>query len=179
MSPFDLDASIERAKRRLGHPGPGRTGRARGRVRSDAGSSRLDPRVVACVHEALSGQDRPAMSRMMRDLVALCREAGLAPPSRATVYKLMGSAPCATRRMGDLPQAVQSALYNLGPDSEVPEHQIAFYCFNYGDARAMSFASGLGWLAIYQALRLPGYRPGSRGIIEAVATTRGIVDGRA
>lgn len=119
------------------------------------------------------------MGRMLGTIEDLCREQGLVPPSRSSVYKIMAVAPCPRRRMGDLPGAVREALYNLEPDSEVPEHQIAFYCFNYGDSRAMSFASGLGWLAIYQALRLPGHRPGSRSLMRAVAAARGIIDGRA
>jgi len=103
-----------------------------------------------------------------------CRKRGLAPPSRATVYKLMARLPCSTRRVADLPVPVRAALYNLSAESEVPGHQVAFYCFNHGDARAVSFAAGLPWLAIYQALRLPGYRKKSRGLAEAVARARGI-----
>ena len=86
----------------------------------------------------------------------------------------MDSLPCPTLRKGDLPRAVQDALYNFEADSEVPAHQVAFCCFNYGDLRAMGFAAGLPWLAIHQALRLPGYRARSRGPVEAVALARGI-----
>jgi hypothetical protein len=74
----------------------------------------------------------------------------------------------------DLPPAVRSALYNFTPDCVVPGHQVAFYCANYGDLRALSFAAGLPWLAIHQALRLPGFRPKSRGPLEAIARARRI-----
>ena len=114
------------------------------------------------------------MAAMLRTVDRRCREQGLTPPSRATLYKLVAGLPTTTYRLGDLPPAVQSALYNLEPDSEVPAHQIAFYCFNYGDLRAMSFAAGLPWLALYQARRLPGFRARSRGLLEAVATARGL-----
>ena len=65
-------------------------------------------------------------------------------------------------------------MYNLGPEAEVPGHQLAFYCFNYGDLPAVSFAAGLPWLALYQARRLPGYRARSRGLIDAVMRVRGV-----
>ena len=114
----------------------------------------------------------------MRETIALiakcCRSKGLKPPSRATIYKLMVSLPGIAYRVGDLPDYVQDALYNLAPESRVPGRQVAYYCFNYGDLRAMSFAAGLPWLALYQALRLRGYHQKSRGPIEAAATTRGI-----
>lgn len=119
------------------------------------------------------------MREMLRDIEDRCTSRGLAPPSRATVYRLMASLACPTYRVGDLPGPVRRALYNLGPGSEVPGHQVAFYCFNYGEIAAVSFASGLPWLALYQALRLPGYRKKSRGLIEAAAAARGIRDGRA
>ncbi len=114
----------------------------------------------------------------MRDLIdrvaGCCRERGLRPPARATIYKLMATLPCPTHRVSDLPDAVRAALYNLAPESEVPAHQLAFYCFNYGDLQAVSFAAGLPWLAIYQARLLPGHRPKSRGLLDAVAKVRGI-----
>lgn len=86
----------------------------------------------------------------------------------------MAKLPLPTRRVGDLPASVQAALYNLTATSDVPEHQIAFHCFNHGDLRAMSYAAGLPWLAIWRALRLRGWRRKSRGPAEAVARVRGI-----
>ena len=114
----------------------------------------------------------------MRETLAriglLCAEAGLPAPSRATIYKLMATLPGKNYRKSELPPAVQSTLYNLVPESDVPGHQLAFYCFNYGDLAAISFAAGLPWLALYQALRMRGYRPKSRGLIESVARVRKI-----
>jgi len=114
------------------------------------------------------------MRRLLGDLEDLCRAKGLDAPSKATVYKLMDTITGPTYRKVNQPGPVQDALYNLDQDSEVPGHQVAFYCFNYGDLGAISFAAGLPWLAIHQALRLPGYRKMSRGLIEAVAAARGI-----
>ena len=73
-----------------------------------------------------------------------------------------------------MPPWVRGALYNFDDESLVPEAQIAFYCFNYGDLRAMSYAAGLPWLALYQAVRTPGWRPKSRGVALAVLRVRGI-----
>ena len=170
MAAFDLDRSLERARRRLG-AAPGLSGRA---PRSDRGSSRLHPEVLAVVVRAVSGPERPRMKDLLAGIRDGCRERGLDPPSRATVYHLMARLPGPTFRVSALPPAVRDALYNLAPDSEVPAHQVAFYCVNYGDTRAVSFAAGLPWLALYQALRLPGHRPKSRGLLEAVARARGI-----
>jgi hypothetical protein len=170
MSSFDLQESLRRARRRLGATGLEAT-RA---PRADRGISRLPPEVLETVAELLSGRERPRMRDLLADLRARCRDRGLQPPARATVYKLMGSLPTPSLRVGSLPAPVQTALYNLDPESEVPAHQVAFYCFNYGDVRAVSYAAGLPWLAIYQALRLPGYRPKSRGLVEAVARVRRI-----
>lgn len=169
MSLFDIEASLEHARRRLNVQRP--TGR---RPRSDRGRSRLDSRVLSIVEEAAGGYERPAMAALMETVARRCREQGLAPPSRATLYKLMARLPTATCRLGDLPPAVRAALYNLEPDSQVPAHQVAFYCFNYGDLRAIAFASGLPWLALYQARRLPGFRAKSRGLLDAVVAARGI-----
>lgn len=170
MSAFDLAASLARAERRLGGAGgpPGR------RARSDRGRSRLDPRVLDIVQNVLSTPERPGMSRALEEIAGRCREAALRPPSRATVYTLLDTMPSGTWRVSRLPRAVRDALYNLDPDGDVPGHQLAFYCFNYGDLSAASFASGLPWLALHQALRLPGFRPRARGLLEAAASVRGI-----
>ena len=114
------------------------------------------------------------MARLLEELGDRCRSHGAERPSRATVYKLLASLPTPVCRLGQLPPAVQAALYNLAPDSEVPAHQVAFYCFNYGDLAAISFASGLPWLALYQALRMPGHRERSLGLLNAVAQVRGV-----
>lgn len=170
MTAFDLAGSLENAKRRLGSRLPSGTRRPR----SDRGRSRLDPRVIEMITRELSGQDPPSMTAMLRHLVDACGRRGLTAPSRATVYKLMARLPTPTYRKGDLPVAVQEALYNFAPASRVPAHQVAFHCFNYGDLAAMSFAAGLPWLALYHALRLPGHRPRCRGLLVAVARARGL-----
>jgi hypothetical protein len=84
----------------------------------------------------------------------------------------MATLPGPLLRVRDLPASVRRALYNLAPESEVPGHQVAFYCFNYGDLAAISFAAGLPWLALHQARRMRGYRMKSRGLVEAVARAR-------
>jgi hypothetical protein len=170
MSFFNLPASFERAEERL--KGVGKTGGRR--PRADYGTLRIDPRVLAVLAEACGGYDRPGMSTLLSNLGATCRAHGLASPSRASVYKLLATLPTRRYAVAALPAAVRDALYNLTDDSEVPAHQLAFYCFNYGDLAAASFAAGLPWLALYQAARLPGYRSRSRGLLEAVMRTRGI-----
>lgn len=167
---FDIGASQEKAIRRLG--AASRTSLRR--PRSDRGSPRIDARVLSLLAEATGGYDRPPMVEILKRVSERCRRDGLKPPSRATVYKLLAALPTPHYRMAQLPAAVRSALYNLGADSDVPAYQVAFYCFNYGDLGAVSFAAGLPWLALYQAQRLRGYRAKSRGLLDAVARVRGI-----
>lgn len=114
------------------------------------------------------------MADVLRQIGERCRKQKLDPPSRATLYKLLLTLPTSSYRLAELPPAVRNALYNLVSDSEVPAHQVAFYCFNYGDLSAISFASGLPWLALYQAQRTPGFRDKSRGLLDAVAQARGL-----
>ena len=170
MSAFDLEKSLESARRRLGEPAE-RSGRV---PRSDRGRLRIAAPVVRIVAEAASGRERPRMGKMLAAIHSRCEAEGLRPPSRATVYVLLDRLPCPAYRKADLPEAARAALYNLDDRTEVPGHQVAFACFNYGDQRAMCFAAGLPWLAIRQALRLPGWRRMSRGPIEAVAKVRRI-----
>ncbi len=170
MSVFDIGASEQRARHRL-QSAPHSGGR---RPRSDRGRSRIDPRVLAVLSAVTAGYDRPSMAAILKRVNEQCRRKRLTPPSRATIYKMLATLPTPRYRVAELPAAVQAALYNLGPDSDVPTHQIAFYCFNYGDVRAMSFAAGLPWLALYQAQRMPGHRPKSRGALHAVALARGV-----
>ena len=169
MSRFDIEESLRRAKRRLGP----RTGMPR-KPRSDRGRSRLHPRVYRIATEELSGLERPPIREIIARLNERCREAGLRAPSRATLYRLMDRIPVPTYGVGDLPEPVRAALYNLDASSRVPGHQLAFYCVNYGDLSAVSFAAGLPWLAIHQALRMPGYRKKSHGLLEAIAKARRI-----
>ena len=169
MSSFNFQASLERAEKRLKST-PRLSGR---RQRSDRGASRIDPRIRGFLAEACGGYDRPAMAAVLAEVTTRCERAGLRPPSRAAAYKLLATLPTPMCRVAELPEAVRHALYNLSSDSRVPAHQVAFYCFNYGDLAAVSFAAGLPWLALYQARRMPGYRARSRGLLEAVAHARG------
>ena len=56
----------------------------------------------------------------------------------------------------------------------VPGHQLAFYLFHHGDTQALSFAAGMPWLELYQANRMRGWRPTSRGLFLAVLRRRRI-----
>ena len=144
------------------------------RPRADRGASRVDRRVLSWLSQATAGYDRPRVADLLARIAERCHNEGRRSPSRATVYKLLGRLPTPKYRLSELPAAVREALYNLGPDSEVPGHQLAFYCFNYGDLQAISFAAGLPWLALYQAQRLSGHRAKSRGLLDAVALVRGL-----
>ena len=114
------------------------------------------------------------MRDLLAELGACCAEAGVRAPSRATVYNRMAAHPTPRLRFADLPAPVQASLYNLEPDAAVPAHQVAYHAFQYGDMRAIGFAAALPWLALYQARRLRGWRPKSRGLLDAVMETRGI-----
>ncbi|MDP3717762.1 MAG: hypothetical protein Q8T13_08385 [Acidobacteriota bacterium] len=169
MSIFDMAATLGRAETRL--KGAAVTGR---RPRSDRGTSRIAPRTLAVLADAVGNYDRPRTADLLSAIDQRCRSESLKCPSRASIYKLLATLPTPTYKVADLPPAVRDALYNLTADSEVPGHQLAFYCFNYGDLAAVSFAAGLPWLALYQAGRLPGFRPRSRGLFEAVMRARGL-----
>ena len=169
MSVLDLDASIRRAEKRLG--------KSVRKVRSDRGRPRLDLGVLECLVEVLGGQEQPSGRELIGELAKRCLDRGLDVPSRATVYKMMRTLVCGTRRMGDLPGPVRAALYNVAEDADVPEHLIVFHCFNHGDVAAISYASGMPWLALYQAARMRGFRARSRGLLRSVLRTRGMRDG--
>ena len=79
-----------------------------------------------------------------------------------------------TYRIPDLPSHVRDALYNLDPEGSVLGHQLVFYALQYGTLRAVSYAAGLPWLDLYQAARLRGWRPQSRGLLDAALLVRGI-----
>jgi hypothetical protein len=113
------------------------------------------------------------MVDLVRDLVAACARRGLPAPARATLYACLGRVEPHRYRVAELPAAARRSLYNLGARARVPGHQLAFYCFNYGDLEAMSFAAGLPWLDLYQAARLGGWRPRSRGLLASVLGVRG------
>ncbi|MBI3182725.1 MAG: hypothetical protein HYZ28_11360 [Myxococcales bacterium] len=114
------------------------------------------------------------MRALEEELRVFCRESGQRAPARGTLYSFMAKAPTRRYEQARLPKAVREALYNVDPKASVPGHQLAFYCFNYGDVSAVSFAAGLPWLALFQAARMRGFRPRSRGLLEAVLRARGI-----
>ena len=135
---------------------------------------RLHPAVIKGLVHAVSGQERLALNNLLADLSKRLGKQGLVPPSRATVYHFLKSAPTPSYAIRTLPIAAQQALYNLDADGCVPGRQLAFYCFNYGSIQAVMFAAGLPWLALYQAARMAGLRPRSRGLLEAVLRARKI-----
>ncbi len=155
-----------------GHSRPPRTS-ARQR-RSDAGRSRLHPRVLTEVRSALLGAERPSISSVVRRVSDRANGLGLRPPSRASVYNLLPRLDGHAYRIPALPTCVRQSLYNLPADGSIPGHQLVFYCFNYGSLAAVSYAAGLPWLDLFQASRLRGWRARSRGLLAAVMRTRGI-----
>jgi hypothetical protein len=114
------------------------------------------------------------MAQISRRLDAVCLAQGLRSPSRASISNSLEKIPGHTFQALRLPPHVCEALYNLAPDANVPGHQLAFYCFNYGSLAAVSYASGLPWLDLYQASFLRGWRPRSRGLFHAAMCARAI-----
>ena len=164
---FDLEKSMKDAALRLS------LARQR-KPRSDAGSTRLDPRVEREIRRLLGGQDRPSIGQVRDELHGYCQRHRLRTPSRATLYNAIPRMPPHTYSIAALPAAVRHALYNLGSRGTVPGHQLAFYAFQHGDTRAMSFAAGLPWLDLVQADKLRGWRPRSHGLLRAVLAARAI-----
>lgn len=73
-----------------------------------------------------------------------------------------------------LPEEVREALINTEPgeDKSITVEAIAFYAFNYGAPRAMTFASGLPLEALRSAEALTGWRPKSHALLQAVIRFR-------
>jgi hypothetical protein len=164
---FDIHDSQQRAKRRLDRTSTRRR-------RSDAGRSRLSPLVLAELRVVALGVDRPRMAATQRHIADFCARHGLRPPSRASLYNALARIEGHAYEVALLPIGVREALYNLAPDAMVPGRQLAFYCFNHGSLTAASYAAGLPWLDLYQAVRLRGWRPRSLGLLRAVMTVRGL-----
>jgi hypothetical protein len=162
---FDLLESQRQAEQRFVRT-------SRRRRRSDAGRSRLAPAVVEELRSLVLGLERPSMAAIRRHLTDWCVSRGLRPPSRASLYNTLPRIPGHVYGVALLSPHVKEALYNLGPDGEVPGHQLAFYCFNYGSLAAVSYAAGLPWLDLYQALYLRGWRPRSLGLLHAAMRVR-------
>jgi hypothetical protein len=168
-SPVDIERVIERAQRRLASAPP--SGRKR---RSDLGKFRIDDQVVEKLRFLLGGQEFPGIQSILLDLKQYCEGEGLSCPSRATIYKFMLKDPGRSYPMAELPAAVHEALYNQSVEAWIPGAQLAFYCFNYGGLPAIHFASSMPWLPLYQAYRMRGWRPMSRGLLRAVLLARRI-----
>lgn len=161
---FDLQASLERAEQRLAP--------RKRRPRSDAGGSRFARPVLEAVRQALAGQAYPNIQALLSDLRNHCSERGLEAPSRASLYQLMKRDPGVPLNIADLPTHVRDALYNLDDAGEISGAHVVFYCFNHGSLQAIQYAAGMPWLFLYQARRLRGWRPRSRGLLDAVLLTR-------
>jgi hypothetical protein len=164
---LDIQESQRRAEAKLGRA-------SRRRRRADAGRSRLPEPVLAVVRRAALGSRRPGMITLRERVAHVCAASGLKPPARATLYNAFDRLEPRRYRASTLPPHALDALYNLAPDAVIPGPQLAFYCFNYGSLAAVSFAAGLPWLDLYQARRLRGWRPRSRGLFDAVMRARGL-----
>ncbi len=84
-------------------------------------------------------------------------------------------APGAALRWESLPAEVKDAFYNLGsppPETRLSAAQVAFHCFNYGEVRALSFASGLPLGSLREASELTGWRPKGLALLRAVLQRR-------
>ncbi len=114
------------------------------------------------------------MVALQRRVAAACDAAGLKAPSRASLYNALSTIDGHAYPVASLPPDVAAALYNLDSTCVVPGRQLAFYCFNYGGLTALTFAAALPWLDLYQARRLRGWRPRSRGLLQAVMRVRGM-----
>jgi hypothetical protein len=114
------------------------------------------------------------MVAIQRRVAAACAASGVKAPSRASLYNAFSTLEGHTYPIASLPPGAAAALYNLDRAGVIPGRQLAFYCFNYGGLSALGFAAAMPWLDLYQASRLRGWRPRSRGLLQAVLRVRGI-----
>jgi hypothetical protein len=164
---FDLNESQRLAEERLARA-------SKRRRRSDAGRPRLHPVILEEMRSLLLGFERPSMSATGSELARRAARHGLRAPSRASLYNAPARTPGHVYETSLLPAQVREVLYNLPEDGQIPGHQLVFYCFNYGPLSAVSYAAGLPWLDLFQASKLRGWRPRSRGLLAAVMRVRGI-----
>lgn len=175
MSAFSLKESIARATQRVAKTGPRS-------VRKDRGASRLPAPVEAELGRLLSTQQRPEMTEVAKALAIFAQVGGHRAPSRATLYNALARVELPSYAWDALPSEVQRSLYNLegaepssaGASGTVKGDLLAFYAFNYGSPRAISYASGLPWLCLWRAERRSGWRPKSHALLVAVMKFRGI-----
>ncbi len=165
-SMFDLTASQRRAELRLRSRSPRKS-------RSDRGRSRLPHEVLTEVQRAAQGFHRPVMARLHRRVAALCARTGRRPPARGSLYNAFDAIEPHCFAIASLPPGIGGLLYNLSPDGALPGPQLVFYCLNYGSLPAFSFAAALPWLDLHQARRMRGWRPRSRGLLDAILAARG------
>lgn len=167
MSALSITQSIARAELRLQK-------RARG-PRSDRGVARIHERAEGELQRLLHTRDKPAINAVAEQLRRYCARAGIAAPSRASVYNAVQRAVAPTFALNELPVTVRDALYNLDLTSHtIGGDQLVFYAFNYGSPTALSFAAALPWLCLVRAADLRGWRPKSRALLQAVRAYRGI-----
>ena len=120
-----------------------------------------------------AGVERPSVADILASLRAYCRKERLRCPSRATIYNAMRRVVPPAYSLDELPEEVRRCLHNVD-GARVPGHQVVFAAFNHGDVRALSFASGMPWACLYRAVSVPGSRPKSRALLQAVLEYRGI-----
>lgn len=164
---FEFGQSQERARAHLERASVRRR-------RADAGRSRLSPLVIEGLRSLLLGTERPPMVTVERAIADVCVWHGQRPPARASLYNELPRIEGHSYEIATLPEHVRQALYNLELRGQIRGAQIAYYCFNYGTLPAVSFAAGLPWLDLYQASCRRGWRPRSRGLLNAVLKVRGI-----
>jgi hypothetical protein len=167
MSDFNLAESLAEARQRL-------SPRSTRSTRADAGRPRMGHKAQEILELLLAGRERPPMRELLSQLAERCQTLGERCPSRATVYSYLPNASGPTYSVQELPAYARASLYNLDDHAAVSGSQLAFYLFNHGDARSLSFAAGMPWLCLLQADRLRGFRPKSHALLRAIMRARGI-----
>lgn len=161
-----LNSSFAKAEKRFG--------KSSLTQRSDRGQSRLPLKVQQKLRQLFLGQERPQMHKLLAKLKDYCELHGLRVPARASVYNYMKICPAHQYAANDLPQDLRNCLYNVDLEQKILGPQLVFYAFHYGNMAAVSQASALPWLDLYQAGQRPAWRARSRGLFHAVLLARGI-----
>ncbi len=121
----------------------------------------------------LARRERPDPAAAFRAIQAFCTRGGLRAPSRASVYAAVDRVEPPFYAAAELPEPVRRCLHNVD-GARVPGDQVVFAAFNYGDTRALSFASAMPWACLRRAARRSGFRPKSLALLRAVLQVRGI-----
>jgi len=119
--------------------------------------------------------DRPSITAIQTRLKSRARTLRVRAPSRASIYNFIPRCPPHQYAIAGLPESVRASLYNLGPTGRISGPHVVFYVFQYGELRAITFASGLPWIDLYLADRMRGWRTHSHGLLRAVLRHRNIV----